>query len=69
LLIHNELNIRRKSLIQKGIDIYTIFLHNKNNGLQQYQAPSPAGEGWGEEINIKHLYSPHPNLLPLEKEQ
>jgi hypothetical protein len=35
-----------------GMGIYTTFLHSKNNGLQQLQAPSPAGEGWGEENEI-----------------
>jgi len=31
-------------------------------------APSPAGEGWGEENKIKaFLISPSSNLLPLEK--
>jgi len=31
-------------------------------------APSPAGEGWGEENKIKALsYFPSSNLLPLEK--
>ncbi len=44
--------------------IYTTFLHSKNNGLQQCQAPSPAGEGWGEENKINWLNPPHPNLLP-----
>ena len=29
--------------------IHTTFLQGKNNELQQRQAPSPAGEGWGEE--------------------
>ena len=47
-----------------GMGIYTTFLHNKNNGLQWTQAPSPAGEGWGEENKINQLYPPHPNLLP-----
>lgn len=28
------------------------------------KTPSPAGEGWGEEIKINCLYSPHPSLLP-----
>jgi len=41
-----------------GTGIYTTFLHGKNNGLQQCQAPSPAGEGQGEENKIKWLYSP-----------
>jgi len=27
-------------------------------------APSPAGEGWGEENKNNYLYLPHPNLLP-----
>ena len=35
-----------------SMGIYTTFLHSKNNGLQQLQAPSPAGEGWGEENEI-----------------
>jgi len=31
-------------------------------------APSPAGEGWGEENKIKtFLIHPSSNLLPLEK--
>ncbi len=54
--------------IPSSIAIYTTFLHNKNNGLQKRQAPSLVGEGWGEESKIKQLHSPHPNLLPLEKE-
>jgi len=29
--------------------------------LQQNQAPSPAGEGWGEESKIKYL---NPPLIP-----
>ncbi len=32
------------------------------------KAPSPAGEGWGEENKINNLNPPHPSLLPLEKE-
>jgi hypothetical protein len=51
------------------IGIYTTFPHNKNNELQKHQAPSLVGEGWGEESKTKHLHSPHPSLLPLEKEQ
>ncbi|MDP3019170.1 MAG: RHS repeat-associated core domain-containing protein, partial [Methylococcaceae bacterium] len=31
------------------------------------QCRSNCREGWGEEIKINHLDSPHPNLLPLEK--
>jgi hypothetical protein len=37
------------------------YLHNfsrlQNIELQQFQAPSPAGEGWGEENKISWLYS------------
>jgi hypothetical protein len=33
-------------------DAHTSMLHSKNNGLQKFQAPSPAGEGWGEEDKI-----------------
>ena len=36
----------------EGIGIYTTYLHSKNNALQQCQAPSPAGEGWGEDNKI-----------------
>jgi hypothetical protein len=53
----------------EGVGIYTTFPHSKNNELHKHQAPSLVGEGWGEEIKIKHLHSPHPSLLPLEKEQ
>jgi len=31
------------------IAIYTTFPHNKNNELQKHQAPSPVGEGWGDD--------------------
>jgi hypothetical protein len=60
------------------ISIYTTFQYNKNNGLPNHQAPSPAG--WGddcmdaggrathgavaEENKINCLYPPHPDLLP-----
>ena len=44
---------------------YLIFKYNK---LKVKMAPSPAGEGWGEENKIKALStSPSSNLLPLEK--
>ena len=37
------------------------YLHNfsrlQNIELQQFQAPSPAGEGWGEDNKINWLYS------------
>ncbi|MEQ1543471.1 MAG: hypothetical protein ABL924_00270 [Methyloglobulus sp.] len=51
----------------KSISIYTTFQYNKNNGLPNHQAPSPAGEerrGGGEENKINCLYPPHPDLLP-----
>ncbi|MEQ1544211.1 hypothetical protein [Methyloglobulus sp.] len=64
----------------KGISIYTTFQYNKNNGLPNHQAPSPAGEGWGDDCmdaggrathgavaeknKINCLYPPHPGLLP-----
>jgi hypothetical protein len=57
-------------LMNLCIGIYTAFLHNKNNGLQCHQTPTLAGEhqatsfvgeGWSEEIKIKHLNPPHPN--------
>jgi len=32
-----------------GIGIYTTLLFINNNGLRSSFAPSPAGEGWGEE--------------------
>jgi len=43
------------------------YLHNfltlKYNELQVRIAPSPVGEGWGEENKIKALpYSPHPTF-------
>jgi len=76
---------RQRILAQLGIGIYTTFLNNKNNGLQQHQAPSPAGEGWGDDcmdaggramqeqlprrFKSSSYIPPHPNLLPLEKEQ
>jgi len=44
--------------------IYTTLLHSKNNRLQQIQAPSPAGEGWGEENKINWLYSPSSQPSP-----
>ena len=50
--------------LSRSIGVYTTFQHYKNNGLQQRQAPSPAGEGWGEESKIKYLNPPHPCLLP-----
>ncbi|SJM91973.1 hypothetical protein CRENPOLYSF2_2470004 [Crenothrix polyspora] len=50
------------------ISIYTTFHVNKNNKLKDNQTLSPTGESWGEENKIKHLNSPHPSLLPLEKE-
>jgi hypothetical protein len=50
--------------LPEGIGIYTTFMINKNNVLQQRKAPSPAGEGWGEENKISQLYPPHPNLVP-----
>jgi len=31
-------------------------------------SPSPAGEGWVRRIKSCLYNSPHPNLLPLEKE-
>ncbi|MDO9046113.1 MAG: hypothetical protein Q7U66_00055, partial [Methylobacter sp.] len=43
---------------------YTTFLHYKYNELQDDLAPSPVGEGWGEENKNNYLYPPHPNLLP-----
>jgi len=47
------------------------YLHNfltlKYNELQVRIAPSPVGEGWGEENKIKALPFPSSNLLPLEK--
>ncbi|TAN66543.1 MAG: YfiR family protein [Methylobacter sp.] len=46
------------------ITIHTTFLYYKYNRLQVDLAPSPVGEGWGEENKNKHLYPPHPNLLP-----
>jgi hypothetical protein len=57
-----------KSVIP-SIGIYTTLPHNKNNELRKRQAPSPVGEGWDDENKIKHLHSPHPSLLPLNKEQ
>jgi hypothetical protein len=46
----------------------TLFCITKNNGVQQ-QAPSPAGEGWGEENNIKYLNPPSSQPSPsMEKE-
>ena len=30
-------------------------------------APSPAGEGWGEENKNNYLYPPHPNLIMLDR--
>jgi hypothetical protein len=50
--------------IPDSIGIYITFQYNKNNGLLNHQAPSPAGEGWGEENKINCLYPPHPDLLP-----
>jgi hypothetical protein len=32
------------SPLPKGISIYITFQYNKNNGLPNHQAPSPAGE-------------------------
>jgi hypothetical protein len=56
--------------VVKSIGIYITCLHNKNNGLQQPQAPSPAGEVWGEENKIKYLYPPSSQPSPSrEKEQ
>jgi hypothetical protein len=52
-----------------GIGIYTTFLHSKNNGLQQRQAPSPAGEGWGEENKINWLYSPSSQPSPSREKE
>jgi hypothetical protein len=52
----------------RSISIYTSFKWYNNNRLYNSCAPSPAGEGRGEENKINHLNSPHPNLLPLEKE-
>lgn len=48
------------------IGIYTIFLYIKYNELKINLAPSPIGEGWGEENKINYLYPPHPRLLPEE---
>jgi hypothetical protein len=44
--------------------IYINIFYFKHNELQINLAPSPAGEGWGEENKIMYLYPPHPNLLP-----
>jgi hypothetical protein len=60
-------NLFTLALSPTGTGIYTIILHNENNGLKSCQAPSPAGEGWGEENKIKCFIPPHPSLLPLEK--
>ena len=38
------------------------FLYIKYNKLQSDLAPSPAGEGWGEEIKINYL--PFPSSQP-----
>jgi hypothetical protein len=38
--------------LSSGMGIHKTFIHSKNNGLQQRQAPSPAEEGWGEENKI-----------------
>ena len=48
---------------------FWLTAHCRHDPLFGFKAPSPAGEGWGEENKIKSLYSPHPGLLPLEKEQ
>ena len=48
----------------QSIGIYTTFSHNKNNELQKCQAPSSAGEGWGEENKIKQLYFPSSQPSP-----
>jgi hypothetical protein len=47
-----------------------IFLYFKYNELQINLAPSPAGEGWGEENKINYLYPPSSQPSPSrEKEQ
>ena len=42
----------------EGIGIYTTLLFINNNRLRPSLAPSPAGEGWGEEnkINLLSLF-------------
>jgi hypothetical protein len=52
-----------------GIGIYTTFVHNKNNGLQQNKASSPAGEGWGEESKIKYLNPPSSQPSPSREKE
>ncbi len=52
----------------KSIDIYTTSLNNKNNELQQNQAPSPAGEGWGEENKINYI-SPSSQPSPSREKE
>jgi GTPase SAR1 family protein len=51
-------------LLKTNIGIYTTFMYSKNNGLQERRAPSPAGEGWGEENKINWLYSPSSRPSP-----
>jgi hypothetical protein len=48
---------------QGRLGICTIFMHSKNNVLQQCQALSFVGEGWDEEDKINELFSPssHPS--------
>jgi hypothetical protein len=44
--------------------IYTTFLDLKHNKLKINFAPSPAGEGWGEENKSTSYIPPYPSLLP-----
>ncbi len=56
-LVQNEPSPEGEGLHSEScVHICITFLHCKNNGLQQHQAPSPAGEGWGEENKINCLY-------------
>jgi|GEM_PF-1286821 len=47
----------------RSIAIYTAFFNYKYNELQSGLAPSPAGEGWGEENKNNPLYPPRQLLL------
>ena len=47
---------------------FRLTAHCRHDSLFGFKAPSPAGEGWGEENKTRSLHSPNPGLIPLEKE-
>ncbi|TAN65812.1 MAG: hypothetical protein EPN17_15540 [Methylobacter sp.] len=49
-------------IVQMGVDSKKCHLFCNYSANCGVFAPSPVGEGWGEENKNKHLYPPHPTL-------